>query len=107
MIADPRKDGIPLFLQTQNRDRGAGPLLIYEVAKHAIAAATTVEEVKDIRDMVLGIAAYARRRTSRQLEADAQAVRMEAERRLGQMMQAQKGHRRSAISTILGYLKTQ
>jgi hypothetical protein len=89
MVADPRKDGIPLFLQTQNRDRGAGPLLIYEDARLALARATTVNEVKAVRDKAIGFVAYAKKATDRQLEADAQAVRMEAERRLGQMMQAQ------------------
>jgi hypothetical protein len=89
MIADPHKDGIPLFLQTQNRD-GAKPLLIFEVAKHALAAATTAEEVKDIRDKALGLALYAREANDRQLEAEAVEIRARAERRLGEMMQAQK-----------------
>lgn len=94
MVADPRKDGIPLPLQTQNRDlvwgREARPLLIFEVAKHAIAAATTVEEVKDIRDKALGLAAYAREANDRQLEAEAVEIRARAARRLGEMIGAQK-----------------
>ena len=73
MVTDPRKEGVPLFLQVQNRDQWgqwAGPLLIHEVAKRALAAATTVEEVKDIRDKALGLAAYAREASDRQLEAE-------------------------------------
>jgi hypothetical protein len=93
MIADPQKEGIPLFLQIQNRDQwgqGAGPLLIYEVAKRALAAATTVEEVKDIRDKALGLAAYAREANDRRLEAEAVEIRARAARRLGEMIEAQK-----------------
>jgi hypothetical protein len=90
LVADPLKDGIPLFLQTQNRDRGTGPLLIFEVAKHAIAAATTAAEVKDIRDKALGLAAYAREANDRQLEAEAVEIRARAARRLGEMIEAQK-----------------
>ena len=89
LVADPRKDGVPLFLQTQNRDR-AKPLLIFEVAKHAIAAATTAEQVKDIRDKAFGLAAYAREANDRELEAEAVEIRARAERRLGEMMQTQK-----------------
>jgi hypothetical protein len=89
MVADPLKEGVPLFLQTQNRD-GAKPLLIFEVAKHAIAAATTAEEVKDIRDKALGLAAYAREANDRQLEAEAVEIRARASRRLGEMIEAQK-----------------
>jgi hypothetical protein len=76
MVADPRKDGIPLFLQTQNRDRGAGPLLIYEDAKRELAAASTVDEVKGIRDRALGLAAYAKQASKRHLEAEAEAIRL-------------------------------
>jgi hypothetical protein len=66
------------------------PLPILEVAKRALADAKTVEEVKSIRDKALGLATYAKQASNRQLEAEATAIRREAERRLGQMMQQQK-----------------
>jgi hypothetical protein len=66
------------------------PLLIFEVAKRALATATSVAEVKDIRDKALGLAAYARQANDRQREADAEAIRLEAERRLGEVMKEQK-----------------
>jgi hypothetical protein len=66
------------------------PLLIFEFFKSLLATAKSIAEVKDIRDKALGLATYARQANDRQREADAEAIRLEAERRLGQMMQAQK-----------------
>jgi hypothetical protein len=65
-------------------------LLFFENAKSALAQATTINEVKSVRDKAIGLVAYAKKATDRELEADAEAIRLEAERRLGQMMQAQK-----------------
>lgn len=66
------------------------PLLILEDAKRALAEAKTVDEVISIQDKAIGLVAYAKRASNRQLEAEAAVIRMEAERRLGQMMQQQK-----------------
>jgi hypothetical protein len=54
----------------------------------ALAAATTVDEVKRVRDQWAGLTAYARAAKDKQLEADAAEIRMRAERRLGEMMKA-------------------
>jgi phage N-6-adenine-methyltransferase len=65
-------------------------LVRYEAACRAVADAKTVDEVKDIRDKSVAMAAYARQAKNRDLEADAVEIRMLATRRLDQMRQAQK-----------------
>jgi hypothetical protein len=65
-------------------------LLFFENAKNALAQATTINEVKSVHDKAIGLVAYAKKATDRELEADAEAIRLEAERRLGQMMKKQK-----------------
>lgn len=62
----------------------------YDAACRAIADAKSVDEVKDIRDQGIAMAAYARQAKNRELEADAIEIRMRATRRLDQMRQAQK-----------------
>jgi hypothetical protein len=56
----------------------------------AIDTATTVDEVKSVLEQWTGLAAYARAAKNTDLEADAAEIKMRAERRLGEMMQAQK-----------------
>ena len=65
-------------------------LVKYDQACRAIADAVTVDEAKDIRDKGEAMRAYARQAKNRGLEIQAAEIRLRAERRIGQMMQAQK-----------------
>ncbi len=66
------------------------PLVIFEDARRQIADAETVDQVKKILVMATGLAVAARKATNREMEAEAEILKMEAVRRLGQIMAAQK-----------------
>jgi hypothetical protein len=68
----------------------AHPLKVFEDARREIADANTVEQVNRIVALAIGLAAAARKATDREVEAEAEVLKLEAERRLGQLMQAQK-----------------
>jgi hypothetical protein len=81
----PRKTNIPAAVKGSNH-----PGLIFAQAKQQIAQAATIDQVNDIRKRAMALAAYALQANKRQLKEEAEAIRMMAERRIGQMMQEQK-----------------
>lgn len=74
----------------QEIEKSYGGLALYETACHALAVAKNTDEVKDIRDKSEAMRAYGHQCKNRQLEIDAAEIRIRAERRLGELIQAQK-----------------
>jgi hypothetical protein len=64
-------------------------LVRYDAACRAVAAAATVDDVKEITAQAEAVRAYAKQARNRQLEVDAAEIRIRAERRLGELMAAQ------------------
>ena len=62
----------------------------YDAACRAIAEAKSLDEVKSIRDQASAMAACAHQAGNKHLEADAAEIRERAERRLGEMIAAQR-----------------
>jgi hypothetical protein len=64
-------------------------MVLYERASAALAAAVAVDEIKQIHDQALALAACARIAKNRDMEANAIELRLRATRRLDEMRRAQ------------------
>jgi len=62
----------------------------YDAACRAIAAARSVDEARKIRDGAAALRAYAKQAKNKQLEIDSVEIRVRAERRVGELMRAQR-----------------
>lgn len=65
-------------------------LVHYDTARKALQAAVTTDEVKHISDKAEAMRVYAQQAKDKQLEIDAAEIRFRAERRLGELLKAQK-----------------
>ena len=76
--------------QSIGADAPISSLVRYDAACMALASAKSIDEVKDFHDKAEAMRAYARQAKNHQLEVDAAEIRIRAERRLGELIVAQK-----------------
>ena len=65
-------------------------LVKYEAACRAVAEAVSIDEAKEFRDQSEAMRAYAKQAKNKQLEVQAAEIRIRAERRIGELMAAQR-----------------
>lgn len=65
-------------------------LVKYDAACRAVAEAASIDEAKDFRDKSEAMRAYAKQAKNKQLEVQAAEIRIRAERRIGELMAAQR-----------------
>jgi N6-adenosine-specific RNA methylase IME4 len=68
----------------------ATALVPWDNARRALSEARTMYEAKSIRDVAVAMEVWAKQAKNHEMEADAIALRMNASRKLGQLMAAQK-----------------
>tara|TARA_B000000460_G_scaffold248191_1_gene225060 strand:+ start:6692 stop:7513 length:822 start_codon:yes stop_codon:yes gene_type:complete len=65
-------------------------LVKYDAACRAVAEAVSIDEAKEFRDQSEAMRAYAKQAKNKQLEVQAAEIRIRAERRIGELMAAQR-----------------
>ena len=73
----------------------------YSTACRALAAARSIDEVKNIRNKAEALRAYALQAKNRELEIDAAEIRIRAKRRLGEL-QAEQPKNRGTRGQLVG-----